>query len=102
MWWINFDPSIGTEVKKKRPAVVVSNESANKFAEHVQVIPFTSNVSKAYPCECVVSLEGQKSKAMGDQIKTVSKERCVSKITKLSKEDLNFVENAIRVQLGLE
>lgn len=100
--WINFDPSLGTEIKKKRPAVVVSNDSANKFADHIQVIPFTSNIGKVYPCECLVVLKGQQSKAMADQIKTVSKERCVSRITKLSKDDLGLIENVIKIQLEIE
>ena len=44
VWWVNLDPSIGTEIKKTRPAVIISNDSANKFLNRVQIIPLTSNV----------------------------------------------------------
>ncbi|NQT68389.1 MAG: type II toxin-antitoxin system PemK/MazF family toxin, partial [Desulfobacteraceae bacterium] len=45
VWWINFDPSIGGEIRKKRPAVIVSNDAANHFLNRVQVVPLTSSVS---------------------------------------------------------
>ncbi len=102
VWWINFDPSVGSEVKKKRPAVVVSNNSANRFLNRVQVVPFTSNIERVYPSECVVMLKKQKCKAMADQIKTVSIERCSSRIAKLSKGELHLVDSVIRLQLALD
>lgn len=102
VWWINFDPTLGSEVRKVRPAVVISNDSANKYLSRIQVVPFTSNVEKVYPSECVVTVKKQPAKAMADQVKTVSLVRCHKKIEKLAKADLLAVEQVLRLQLGLD
>jgi mRNA interferase MazF len=73
VWWVNFEPSIGGEIKKKRPAVIISNDAANKFLNRVQVVPLTSKVNRVYPSEAVVTLNEQPNKAMADQLTTVSK-----------------------------
>ncbi len=44
VWWVNFDPCVGSEVQKQRPAVIISNNIANKNLERVVVVPLTSNV----------------------------------------------------------
>jgi mRNA interferase MazF len=101
VWSVNFDPSVGGEIRKKRPAVIVSNNAANKFLNRVQVVPLTSNVEHLYPSEAYVTLRGKQSKAMADQLTTVSKLRLVKKIGALSHEDMGRVTQAIGVQLSL-
>jgi mRNA interferase MazF len=101
VWWVNFDPSLGGEIRKVRPAVIVSTDAANRILNRVQVVPITSNVSRLYPCEAYVMLKGEQRKAMADQIATVSKQRLKSLIGRLSQEDMAAVEKAIQVQLGL-
>ena len=57
-WWVSFDRSVGGEIKKKRPAVIVSNDVSNKFLNRVQVVPLTSKTDHLYPSEALVILEG--------------------------------------------
>ena len=101
VWWVNFDPSLGGEIKKKRPAIIISNNAANKFMNRIQVIPLTSNVSHLYPSEAFVTVKGKKSKAMTDQITTVSKLRVFEKYANLASKDLLEVERALCVHLGV-
>src|SRR5438045_7911466 len=101
VWWVDFDPSLGGEIQKTRPAVIVSNDASNRNLNRVQVIPITSNLSRVYPCEAVVELNGETRKAMADQITTVSKQRLKAKIAMLSRDDMQSVERALQVQLGI-
>lgn len=100
VWWVNFDPSIGGEIKKKRPAVIVSINISNKFLNRVQVIPLTSNTDRLYPAEAYVMIKGKPAKAMADQLMTVSKQRLSERMGSISKEDMENIEKAIMIQLG--
>jgi len=101
VWWINFDPSVGGEIRKKRPAVIVSNNAANQFLNRVQIVPLTGSVGKLYPSETYVSLRGKKAKAMADQLTTVSKKRLINQAGTVSKTEMERIERAISIQLDL-
>lgn len=101
VWWVGFGASVGGEIQKRLPALIVSNDAANRALNRVQVVPLTGNVKRIYPSEAYVWLGQRQSKAMADQIATVSKRRLQTRIASITAEEMSSVERAIRVQLSL-
>jgi len=101
VWWVEFDPAIGSEIRKTRPALILSNDAANRNLARVVVVPLSSNTQKIYPGEALVTVAGKSSKAMADQIMASDKLRLKSQLGSVSKADMQAVEDAIRVHLGL-
>jgi mRNA interferase MazF len=101
VWLVSFDPSIGGEIQKIRPAVVLSNDTANALLNRVQVVPVSSQVGRLYPAEAFVTLNGERRKVMADQITTASKQRLLRRLGTLTAEDLDALVRVVCIQLGI-
>jgi mRNA interferase MazF len=99
--WVQFDPSVGSEIRKRRPAVIVSNDAANRALARVVVVPQSSNIAHLYPGEALLTLSDSQSKAMADRIMAADKSRLRSQLGVLEKADLLAVEDAILLHLGM-
>lgn len=101
VWWVAFDPSVGGEIQKTRPAMVISNNGANMALNRLIVVPLTSQIAKVYTGQALVTVNGEPRKAMADQLTTVSKERLRSRLGAVSSSDMASVERAILLHLAI-
>lgn len=101
VYWVALDPTMGTEIRKTRPAVVVSNDSANAFGMRVVVAPVASNVSSLFPGEALIVVRGKAGRILGDQLRSIDKKRLRGRIGSLSRDDLRGVDQALRITLDL-
>jgi mRNA interferase MazF len=106
LYWANLDPAIGSEIAKTRPALIISNDIGNQYADRVIVAPISSsNVGKIYPFEVHLNPgEGglsKESKVLLDQIRTLDKLRLGQQIGALSAERMEEVNRAIRISLAV-
>jgi mRNA interferase MazF len=101
VYWVALDPTLGTEIQKTRPGVVLSNDSCNRFGMRVVVVPVTGNVGPLYPGEAEIEVRGKPSRVLGDQLRSVDKARLRGKICSLTRDELSAVEEAVRITLDL-
>ncbi|MBU1753615.1 type II toxin-antitoxin system PemK/MazF family toxin [bacterium] len=101
VWWVNLESTVGGEIQKKRPVVIISNNDSNRFLNRVQVVPLTSKIDSLYPSEAYVILNEKQCKAMADQLTTVSKMRLINLEGRLSNSDIRKIEQVVKVQLEL-
>jgi mRNA interferase MazF len=101
VWWVSFAGNLASNARKPQLAVIVSNDDANEHSNHIQVVPLSGQSDRSFRCQARVTVEGKESKAMADQIMTVSKYRLTERLGLLSPHDMLCVDTAIRMQLGL-
>jgi mRNA interferase MazF len=101
VYWVALDPALGTEIRKTRPAVIISNDSCNRYGSRVVVLPVTSNVESLYPGEARIEVHGAPARVLGDQIRSIDKARLRSRIGALTRRELLDVENAVQITLDL-
>ncbi|MGH9597294.1 MAG: type II toxin-antitoxin system PemK/MazF family toxin [Edaphobacter sp.] len=102
VYWVAFDPAIGGEIQKTRPAVIVSNDAANTVLNRVIVVPISSKTDRVYPGEALIQLNGESRKAMADQLTTASRLRLKGRIGNVSPEDMTRIDRATLLQLGIK
>jgi mRNA interferase MazF len=101
---VNLDPTIGAEIKKTRPAIVVSNDSINQFSQLVVVLPLTKNTARLSPSHTVIPKGTARltftSKVVTEQIKAVDKQRIVRKLGSLATAVMDQVDRALKNTLA--
>ena len=107
IFWVNLDPTIGTEIRKKRPGIILSNDAANKRYHQVTVIPLTSqNIQSVEPFQVFLGKDetglSKDSKALAEQIRTISKLRLGSRVGPISSEKVKEIERAVKIHLDLK
>ena len=84
IYWVNLDPTVGTEIRKTRRAVVVSNDACNRFGMRVVVVPITSNVTSLFPGEVHIRVAKRVGRVLGDQLRSIDKARLGKRIGRLT------------------
>jgi len=104
---VDLNPTIGSEINKKRPVIAISNNINNAYSDTITVIPITSNVAKVYPFEVLIEASSKnglvkKSKAQCHQIRTISKLRFIGKaLGAINKNEIKEIDSAIKLHLAL-
>ncbi len=101
IWWARLDPTVGSEINKTRPCLVISNSVINEHRRTVVVIPLSTSPRSAPPLMVSVTCSGQPVVAVIDQVRAVAKERLTSLIEKLPSKELESVEASLREVLEL-
>jgi mRNA interferase MazF len=101
IYWVSLDPTVGSEIQKTRPGLILSNDLSNKYAQRVIIGPITNSVGKLYPFEAKVRILEGVSKIMLDQIRSVDKMRLGKKICSITVEEMHQVEKALKLTLSL-
>lgn len=101
VYWVDLNPTIGSEINKKRPCVLIGATPINKARHTVVVIPLSSSAKARPPITISVSCLGKQVTAVCDQIRTVDKSRLLNLADSLSTKDLNALEEGLRQVLSL-
>ena len=107
IYFANLSPAVGSEMDKRRPVLIVSNDANNNASNTVTILPITSNISRVYPFEVLLNPEdsglSKPSKLQAQQVRTISKQRILGDVVGcLSKDFIELVNAALKLHLGLE
>lgn len=105
VYYVNFDPTVGVEIRKTRPALIIQNNLGNTHSQATIVAAITSTAREAFPYEVPVAAgEGGLSKAsivLLNQVRTIDKKRLGRKLGATSADTMKKVDRAIAISLGL-
>ena len=107
IYYANLNPAVGSEMNKRRPVLVVSNDANNRAADTVTILPITSNVTRIYPFEVLITPEdsglSKASKVQAQQVRTISKQRIAANIVgNLNPEMMQLIDAALKLHLDLD
>ncbi|MGB8688415.1 MAG: type II toxin-antitoxin system PemK/MazF family toxin [Microcoleus sp.] len=107
IYYANLSPTVGSEIDKRRPVLVVSNDANNRAANTVTILPITSNITRVYPFEVLLNPEDsglpKPSKVQAQQVRTISKQRITSDVVgSLSEEIMQLVNAALKLHLDVD
>lgn len=106
IYTVNFDPSQGSEIKKIRPAVIVSNNACNRYSQTITVIPLSSQINKVLPFEVLIKRVESglplDSKVKANQIRSIDKSRMIKLVGALSDEIMELIDTAIKLHLAIK
>lgn len=102
VWWVQLDPTVGSEIAKTRPCVVVTIDLVNARRRTVVIIPISSGPRPAPPLSIAVNCEGKAGVAVIDQVRAAAKERFVSRLGSLTPVEMAEIDDGLRRVLGLE
>ena len=102
IWWVALDPTLGSEIRKTRPCIVMSVKVLNERRRTVIVVPLSSSPKASPPILIPISCGGQPAVAVSDQIRAVTKERLRSRLGTVTTEEMAALEDGLRqiMQLG--
>ncbi len=101
VFWVALDPAVGTEIRKARPAVILSNDSCNRHGGRLVVVPVTSSVTTLYPGDAAIVVAGKAARALGEQLRSIDKPRLLTRLGRLTPAEMAAVEEAVRITLDL-
>lgn len=101
IYWVDLDPTIGTETKKIRPCLIISSDTGNKYSPLVMVAPITSKTHNLYPFEAQLKVNGKTGKVMLNQARAIDKRRLRKKIGFIGIEQMSMVDKAIKLVFGI-
>lgn len=101
VYWANLDPTVGTEINKKRPCLIISSDEGNEVCSRVTVAAITFSVKTVHPFQVKIRMKNKESKVLLNQIRTIDKKRLDGKITSLDKDVMLQVDKAIKISLAL-
>lgn len=96
----NLDPSIGSEINKTRPIVVVSDENMNKFLETIVACPLTTKIHKGWRSRIQIKCQGKDAEIAVDQIRTISRKRLIKKLDKLNASNAQLLRLKVSEMYG--
>ena len=101
VWWVDLDPTRGSEIRKTRPAIVLTANALNQVRRTVVVVPLSTGPTPRPPIVVATTSAGTGSVAVCDQVRAVDKSRLTQLVGQLAAADLRAVEDGVRVVLGL-